>query len=171
VSQVLRDLYYHKFSTSDGPPHLHAASVSSKDATHPRFAAAIAGSSRLTIRSRPISISRRRDWVAELSQRKLGSHQTPEWVTVEVPGPNITDKTTVVNLAKMCSDAYILAPTQPDWLNTTLGFNHSDSFGWTGEGLRGHVFTDATNETVIVAFKGTTVGEKGHAPITTRDRS
>jgi lipase ATG15 len=79
------------------------------------------------------------------------------WETALTPTPDVSDKSTVVNLAKMCSDAYVLAPTEPDWLNSSMGFNHSDGFGWEGGyGLRGHVFADSRNKTVIVAFKGTT---------------
>lgn len=72
-------------------------------------------------------------------------------------GPDIGDRATVINLAKMTSDAYVLDPTQPDWLNTSLKFNYSSSFGWEGDGLRGHVFSDTWNKTIIIAFKGTTV--------------
>lgn len=81
------------------------------------------------------------------------------WQNTQVPGPDVNDKATIVNLAKMCSDAYVETPHQPDWLNTSLGFNHSDTFGWKADGLRGHVFTDKMNETVIVAFKGTSIGQ------------
>ena len=72
-------------------------------------------------------------------------------------GPDISDRPTVVNLAKMTSDAYVKAPTEPDWMNTTLGFNHSSTFGWEKDGLRGHVFTDHWNKTVILSLKGTTI--------------
>lgn len=85
------------------------------------------------------------------------------WQNTEVPGPDVSDKATVVNLAKMCSDAYVEAPRHPDWLNTSLGFNHSATFGWKTDGLRGHVFTDKMNETVIVAFKGTSIGQQHHS--------
>ena len=78
--------------------------------------------------------------------------------------PNITDKETVVNLAKMTSDAYILDPTQPDWLNTSLGFNFTCRFGWDEDGLRGHIFTTQDNSTVIVAFKGTTIDPRDKTP-------
>lgn len=71
--------------------------------------------------------------------------------------PNVTDKQTVVNLAKMTSDAYIFDPGQSDWLNTSLGFNFTARFGWTKEGLRGHIFTTEDNSTVVVSFKGTTI--------------
>lgn len=72
-------------------------------------------------------------------------------------GPDIGDRATVINLAKMTSDAYVLNPDQPDWLNTSLKFNYSSSFGWDADGLRGHVFADRWNKTIIVAFKGTTI--------------
>lgn len=78
--------------------------------------------------------------------------------------PNISDKETVVNLAKMTSDAYLLDPTQPDWLNTSLGFNFTCRFGWDEDGLRGHIFTTQDNSTVIVAFKGTTVDPRDKTP-------
>ncbi|KAJ9609707.1 hypothetical protein H2200_006035 [Cladophialophora chaetospira] len=62
----------------------------------------------------------------------------------------------------MTSDAYTFEPSPPDWLNSTIGFNRSGSFGWEGDGLRGHVFADKMNETVIVAFKGTSVDPANH---------
>ncbi|KAK5939574.1 hypothetical protein PMZ80_007953 [Knufia obscura] len=71
--------------------------------------------------------------------------------------PNISDKETVVNLAKMTSDAYLFDPREPDWLNTTLGFNFTGRFGWKEDGLRAHVFTTEDYNTVVVAFKGTTL--------------
>ena len=72
-------------------------------------------------------------------------------------GPDVGDRATIINLAKMTSDAYVLNPDQPDWLNTSLKFNYSSSFGWDADGLRGHVFADRWNKTIIVAFKGTTI--------------
>jgi len=89
--------------------------------------------------------------------------QLRSWQTTEIPGPDVSDKATVVNLAKMCSDAYVEAPHHPDWLNTSLGFNHSGTFGWKSDGLRGHVFTDKMNETVIIAFKGTSIGQRSRS--------
>lgn len=71
--------------------------------------------------------------------------------------PNTSDKETIVNLAKMTSDAYIFNPWGPDWLNTSLGFNFTRRFGWKDDGLRGHVFTTEDNSTVIVAYKGTSI--------------
>lgn len=71
--------------------------------------------------------------------------------------PNTSDKETVVNLAKMTSDAYLFDPREPAWLNTSLGFNFTSRFGWKGDGLRGHVFTTEDDSFVVVSFKGTTI--------------
>lgn len=71
--------------------------------------------------------------------------------------PNITDKETVVNLAKMTSDAYIFDPREPEWLNTSLGYNFTSRFGWLGDGVRGHVFTTEDNSSVVISFKGTSI--------------
>jgi lipase ATG15 len=95
-------------------------------------------------------------------------HSKQHTTLAPIPGPNVSDRPTVINLAKMASDAYIFAPTQPDWLNTTLKFNYSSSFGWSDKGLRGHVFTDRWNRTVIVSFKGTTIDPR--EKWTTNDR-
>lgn len=71
--------------------------------------------------------------------------------------PDIRDRETVINLAKMTSDAYVLAPSDPDWQNISLGYNDSLGFGWDGNGLRGRIFANEGNHTVIIAFKGTTI--------------
>ena len=164
----MKEVFFHEFSNPAGAPRLHTASVAPRDDTRTRLTAKDNASSALAVRSRPVMISRRRKEEAYLvdqshnhgfEQNEQSDHKTGEWATFMVPGPDLTDKATVVNLAKMCSDAYTLSPSQPGWLNDTLGFNRSASFGWEGQGLRGHTFTDKTNTTVIVAFKGTTVGK------------
>ncbi|MCJ1230510.1 putative lipase atg15, partial [Toensbergia leucococca] len=73
----------------------------------------------------------------------------------ELYGPNITDKETVLNLARMAADAYILLPGTEDWewQNISTGFNYSNSFGWESDGLRGHIFADKTNSTIVIALK------------------
>lgn len=71
--------------------------------------------------------------------------------------PNTTDRDTLINLARMTSDAYSLDPTVSDWINITNGFNRSAGFGWNDTGLRGQVFANLDNSTVVIAFKGTSV--------------
>jgi lipase ATG15 len=84
-----------------------------------------------------------------------------EWDDVEVPGPDVTDRQTILTLAKMASDAYIL-PGGDDWYPVGK-YNASIPVGWEddADGLRGHVFADAKNETVIIAIKGTSAGVLG----------
>lgn len=71
--------------------------------------------------------------------------------------PEVTDKDTVINLATMSSDAYFLNASNTGWHNLTQGFNDSFPFGYNSDGLRGHVFANVDNSTVIVAFKGTSI--------------
>ncbi|KAK4942290.1 hypothetical protein LTR10_017896 [Elasticomyces elasticus] len=157
--------FFHELVTMAEPGQFHSISPSS----HVLMQKTLRGESvpvePLVLHSRRTLISRRTQSWPLNSQRRNYAYlnllrDVPdgiEWHEVPVRTPDVSDKTTVVNLAKMTSNAYVFAPSQPDWLNSSLDFNHSDSFGWAGEGLRGHVFTDQTNETVIVAFKGSTI--------------
>lgn len=81
------------------------------------------------------------------------------WTLEEVPGPNTTDKETVLALAKMSWNAYQSEPGTGEWQDATGRFNHSQSFGWEGDSLRGHIFADKDNSTIVVALKGTSPGE------------
>jgi lipase ATG15 len=78
-----------------------------------------------------------------------------DWTIDEVPGPNVTDKGTVLTFARMASDAYILEPGTGDWEDVKGGFNYTEDFGWQSDGLRGHIFADTENSTVVIGLKGT----------------
>jgi lipase ATG15 len=90
------------------------------------------------------------------------------WISEDVPGPDVKDKDTVLNFAYMSEDAYKPDPSDPEWLDVDEKWNHSIPFGWEDSGIRGQVFSDATNTTVILSVKGTTVavfegnGTSGH---------
>lgn len=84
---------------------------------------------------------------------------TNAWSLDEISGPNITDKGTVLSLAKMTLDAYTQEPFTGEWKDVKGGFNNSNSFGWDADGLRGHVFADKDNSTIVIAIKGTTAGK------------
>ncbi|MCJ1363075.1 putative lipase atg15 [Acarospora aff. strigata] len=92
------------------------------------------------------------------------------WTFDQVAGPNVTDKETVLSLAKMSSDAYIQEPQTGEWEDVNGGFNYSDSFGWEGDGLRGHIFADKTNTTIVVSLKGTSPAVFDGAETTTNDK-
>ena len=81
------------------------------------------------------------------------------WTMDEVSAPNTTDKETVLSLARMSWDAYTAEPGTGEWQDATGKFNHSQGFGWEGDSLRGHIFADKDNSTVVIAIKGTSPGE------------
>jgi lipase ATG15 len=86
------------------------------------------------------------------------------WTVAKVPGPNVTDKETVLSFARMAANAYVTDNGGTEWEDVGRGFNYTEHFGWLNDGLRGHVFADAENKTVVIAMKGTcTFGAmKGH---------
>jgi len=77
------------------------------------------------------------------------------WTIDDVPGPNVTDKETVLSFARMAANAYITDNKESDWYDVGHGFNYTEDFGWENDGLRGHIFADAQNQTVVIAVKGT----------------
>ncbi len=48
-----------------------------------------------------------------------------------------------------------VAPINSDDLQVGCGFNYTEDFGWEGDGLRGHIFADTENKTVVIGLKGT----------------
>lgn len=80
------------------------------------------------------------------------------WTIEEVSAPNTTDKETVLALARMSWDAYTAEPGTGEWQDATGKFNESQGFGWEGDSLRGHIFADKDNSTIIIAIKGTSPG-------------
>lgn len=77
------------------------------------------------------------------------------WTEDRIAGPNISDKSTVITFAKMAANAYYLDPSDTNWRDVKGGFNYTDDFGWEADGLRGHIFADETNSTVVIGLKGT----------------
>ena len=108
------------------------------------------------------------------SARMRGSAATLDysaWTIDEVTAPNTTDKETVLTLAKMSWNAYTKEPGTGDWqdLNGTH-FNYSQPFGWEGDGLRGHIFADKDNSTIVISLKGTSTAVFDGAETTTNDK-
>ncbi|KAI9763488.1 MAG: putative lipase atg15 [Geoglossum simile] len=92
------------------------------------------------------------------------------WTVDDVAGPNITDKDTVLAFARMAANAYILEPGTGQWEDVGGGFNYSESFGWLSDGLRGHIYADETNSTVVIGLKGTSPAVFDGAETTTNDK-
>lgn len=82
---------------------------------------------------------------------------SPIWMAEDIPGPDIEDKETIISFANMSEDAYKVGRDDPGWMNVDEDYNSSVPFGWDDSGIRGHVFSDDTNSTIILAVKGTTV--------------
>ncbi|KAJ9476903.1 putative lipase ATG15 [Pseudozyma hubeiensis] len=91
-----------------------------------------------------------------------------DWEDVEVEAPDVTDRTTVLAFAKMASAAYKNDTT--DWEGDG-GFDPGNSFGWDGDGIRGHIFTTHDNDTIIVALKGTSNVFLGGGDTARRDKT
>ncbi|GAA6038895.1 hypothetical protein JCM8097_000561 [Rhodosporidiobolus ruineniae] len=89
----------------------------------------------------------------ELDDARLA--RTLEWDDIEIDAPDTRDVETLAALGKMTSNAYT-TPDASGWYDLgEEGWNRTDSFGWKEHGLRGHVFADPQNKTVVVAIKGT----------------
>jgi len=76
------------------------------------------------------------------------------WTVDKVVGPDVTDKSTVLTFAKMASNAYVQEHSGGEWQDVKGGFNYTDDFGWEADGLRGHIFADQTNGTIVIGLKG-----------------
>ena len=136
-------------------------------------------SSSLRARSRKTNIQRLSDRRAVVVQslvetaRLTGVPSTPPlsaWTLDEIAGPNVADKETVLTLARMAGNAYTMEPGTGEWQDVNGGFNHSQSLGWEGDGLRGHIFADADNSTIVVALKGTSPAVFDGAETTSNDK-
>ncbi|KND91658.1 putative lipase atg15 [Tolypocladium ophioglossoides CBS 100239] len=92
------------------------------------------------------------------------------WTMDEVPAPDITDKGTVLSLAYMAADAYVRDEREADWEEVGKRFNRSADFGWHTDGLRGHVWADETNSTIVIGIKGTTPAVFDGDGTTTNDK-
>ena len=93
------------------------------------------------------------------------------WVIDEVQGPNTSDKDTVISLAKMAWNAYQEGPGVGEWQDMNKEpFNFSQSFGWDSDGLRGHIFVNEDNSTIIASLKGTTPAVFDGSGTTTKDK-
>jgi lipase ATG15 len=81
--------------------------------------------------------------------------EASDWTIDDVSGPNVTDKQSVLSFAHIAANAYMISHDDPEWYDVGPGFNYTTDFGWEMDGLRGHIFADEQNQTVIVGLKGT----------------
>lgn len=115
------------------------------------------------LKSRPTTVYRP-DSLDALHQYRLRSlHHSQslvdqlQWNPTEVQGPDIEDRHTLAQLARMAGNAYAL-PGQKNWYEIDEAWNMSFPFGWEeSEGFRGHVFLSSDNSTIVLSIKGTTL--------------
>jgi lipase ATG15 len=135
------------------------------DVNTERFMAAEAGSQigPFSIKIAPVKIETPR-----LRSYNTQIPMSPMWLAEDIPGPDVEDKETVISFANMSENAYKVGRDDDGWMDIDEQYNASIPFGWNDSGIRGHVFSDDTNSTVILAVKGTTVamfegnGTSGH---------
>ncbi|KAF2171426.1 hypothetical protein M409DRAFT_18543 [Zasmidium cellare ATCC 36951] len=89
----------------------------------------------------------------------LAQSISPSWTIDSIHAPNVSDKQTVLSFARMSANAYYegVNRTGWKWKDISPGYNYTLDFGWEEDGLRGHVFVDGSNESVVLALKGTSV--------------
>ncbi|OSD08584.1 alpha/beta-hydrolase [Trametes coccinea BRFM310] len=115
-----------------------------------------------TLQARPTTVYRPRSATSfqHARLRSLHSQESEpiEWDEVQVLGPDVEDKHTLSQLARMTGNAYAL-PGRKNWYDMDRNWNNSFPFGWedTADGFRGHVFLSPDNSTAILSIKGTTL--------------
>ncbi|KAF2144934.1 uncharacterized protein K452DRAFT_316078 [Aplosporella prunicola CBS 121167] len=133
----------------------------------------------LRARSQPANIERLVDRSPEtinsyLEAKRWSGHpvQLPAsaWTVDEVAGPNVTDKESVLTFARVAANAYVLEPHTGDWIDVGSGFNYTEDFGWESDGLRGHIFADTVNSTIVIGIKGTSPAVFDGSETTTNDK-
>ena len=134
---------------------------------------------RLRASSNPLTIQRLSDRrLSSIEDHLLAARMTGSasvlspsaWTMDEIAGPNISDKRTVRSLALMAANAYIMERGTEDWEDVKKPFNYSQRFGWEGDGLRGHIYADKGNSTIVISLKGTSPALFDGAETTTNDK-
>ncbi|TFK42284.1 alpha/beta-hydrolase [Crucibulum laeve] len=117
----------------------------------------------LTLKSRPTNVYRPRslDLLHHARLQSLHHSESPseplQWDPHHIEGPDVQDRHTLTQLARMSGNAYAL-PGQKNWYEVDTAWNTSFPFGWEeSDGFRGHVFLSSDNSTVVLSIKGTTL--------------
>ncbi|KAK0205054.1 alpha/beta-hydrolase [Desarmillaria ectypa] len=99
---------------------------------------------------------------ARVRSMKFGQSESLKWEEDQVPAPDVEDRVTLLALAKMANNAYVV-PDEGSWYDLGANWTVSYPFGWEpdDDGFRGHVFATPDNETVVLSIKGTSAGVFG----------
>ncbi|KIP12275.1 hypothetical protein PHLGIDRAFT_27422 [Phlebiopsis gigantea 11061_1 CR5-6] len=81
-----------------------------------------------------------------------------EWDEVHMLAPDVEDKHTLAQLARMAGNAYAV-PGESSWYELDRTWNRTFRLGWQGsaDGFRGHVFLSPDDSIVVLSIKGTTL--------------
>ncbi|KAG6861536.1 hypothetical protein C0995_015269 [Termitomyces sp. Mi166 len=110
----------------------------------------------IPLRTRPTTVFRPRSLEAlhhaRLRSLRNRESEVVEWEELTIFGPDVEDRRTLSQLARMAGNAYAL-PGQRNWYE--VAWNMSLPFGWEDEadGFRGHVFFSSDNSTIVLAIK------------------
>ena len=154
----LRQVFHHGAGQSG--PRARRLDITSQKAAQ---AAAVSSFGPFSIKTSPVRIDR-----PAIKSHESQHPMSPYWISEDFQGPDIEDKLTIIGFANMSEDAYKPDRADPGWMDVDLKWNNTVPFGWAASGIRGHVFADDTNSTIVLAVKGTTVavfegnGTSGH---------
>ncbi|EPQ58013.1 alpha/beta-hydrolase [Gloeophyllum trabeum ATCC 11539] len=115
-----------------------------------------------TISAHPTSVYRPRSQAAFESARLRSLRDAQDekvlWDERKVLGPDITDRHTLAQLARMTGNAYSM-PGWKNWYDIDPEWNNSFPIGWDPDspGFRGHVFLSSDESIAILSIKGTTI--------------
>ena len=135
----------------------------------------------LVVRSSPMKVHRLKDrrpsvvdpMVAAAREYSQVWASSPDaWTLDELSGPNISDTDTILTFAQMAANAYVETPETGDWKDVNGGFNRTDDvgFGWDSDGLRGYLYSDENNSTIVIGLKGTSLAVFDGDGTTTNDK-
>lgn len=109
-----------------------------------------------------------KDSITTVELMSTADHDETDTRPSEITLPDMTDKNTVIGLAKMCYNSY-LEVGSADWIDLGEKVLTNSSFGWDEDGLRGYVFSDQTEKLIVIAIKGTSASYAAHLTMETGD--
>jgi len=135
----------------------------------------------LVVRTSPMQIQRLKDRRPSIvdpmvaAAREEGGYwaMSPSaWSMDKLAGPDVTDRDTILTFAQMAANAYVPEPDTGDWKDVNGGYNRTDDvgFGWEGDGLRGYLYVDEKNTTIVIGLKGTSLAVWDGDGTTTNDK-
>ncbi|KZO99574.1 alpha/beta-hydrolase [Calocera viscosa TUFC12733] len=109
---------------------------------------------------------------ARRRSRLYGQSMDVPWDEDIVLAPDVSDRETLLELAKMTSNAYS-TPFDKEWYDLGERWNKSEPFGWEpdADGFRGHIFVSNDDPpTVVLSIKGTSLGIWDSGPTGKKDK-